>query len=266
MDYGPATLLIVHPKSLVAELLNRALLRVSQYKVLNLVTCCEDLLPILKTSTVDVMLISHKMLHASPNGLGTIKALRHEFPSLKAVLLVEELTPNTVVESFRCGAKGVFCTVSSGFDLLCRCVDQVRAGDIWATNEEMRWVIEAFESSGPYTSRGNLVTSNGMTLLSKREQEVVELILDGRSNRDIASQLKLSENTIKNHLFRIFDKVGVSSRTELLLYAMNNAKKPKNSPETAHLPAPILILPRRDVVSSPTARSVKQIAAQQRWS
>jgi len=64
-----------------------------------------------------------------------------------------------------------------------------------------------------------------MRLLTKREEDVVRLLAEGLQNRDIAHALKLSEHTIKNYLFHIFDKLGVSSRVELVLYAVSSAKR-----------------------------------------
>ncbi|MBV8050760.1 MAG: response regulator transcription factor [Acidobacteriaceae bacterium] len=57
-------------------------------------------------------------------------------------------------------------------------------------------------------------------MLTAREEQVVALVADGMTNRDVARELGLTENTIKKYLFRIFDKVGVSSRVELVLYAV----------------------------------------------
>ena len=64
--------------------------------------------------------------------------------------------------------------------------------------------------------------ANGNRLLTRREEQVVTLVAEGMSNREISSQLKLSEHTIKKYLFRIFDKLGISTRVELVLYALNN--------------------------------------------
>jgi len=67
------------------------------------------------------------------------------------------------------------------------------------------------------------VDANGIDLLSKRELEVVRCLAEGLTNRDIARRLGLSEHTIKNYLFRVFDKLGVSSRLELLFMTLNRA-------------------------------------------
>jgi DNA-binding NarL/FixJ family response regulator len=58
-------------------------------------------------------------------------------------------------------------------------------------------------------------------MLTPREEQVVALVAEGLSNRDTARELGLSEHTVKKYLFRIFDKLGISSRVELVLYAVN---------------------------------------------
>ena len=70
-----------------------------------------------------------------------------------------------------------------------------------------------------------VVNSDGLRLLTNREEDVVRLVAEGLQNRDIARQLELSEHTIKNYLFHIFDKLGVSSRVELVLYAVSTTER-----------------------------------------
>jgi len=68
-----------------------------------------------------------------------------------------------------------------------------------------------------------------MELLSKREQDVVRWLAEGHTNSEIALKMKISDNTVKNYLFRIFNKLGVSSRVEVVLYAANQrADGPSN--------------------------------------
>ncbi len=81
-------------------------------------------------------------------------------------------------------------------------------------------MLDAFRESEPM----KLVDSRGEALLSKREQDVVRCVAEGLSNREIASRLKLTEHTVKNYLFRIFDKLGVSSRVEVVLYVFRLRK------------------------------------------
>ena len=65
------------------------------------------------------------------------------------------------------------------------------------------------------------MTLRGTGLLTKREEGVVHLVAEGMTNRDISQELKLSEHTVRNYLFRIFNKVGTSNRLELALYAID---------------------------------------------
>ena len=113
----------------------------------------------------------------------------------------------------------------SCFKALCRCVEQVQAGQIWADSSELSEVLETFSQLAPM----RVVNAEGMRLLTKRGEDVVRLLAEGLQNRDIAKEFKLSEHTIKNYLFHIFDKLGVSSRVELVLYAVSNSKRMQSS-------------------------------------
>jgi len=73
-------------------------------------------------------------------------------------------------------------------------------------------------------------------LLSKRELDVVRCVSEGMTNRQIASHLALSEHTVKNYIFRTFDKLGVSNRAELILYAINHGHTPGSDPCPFHRP------------------------------
>ena len=99
-------------------------------------------------------------------------------------------------------------------------MEQVHAGQIWGNCAELSEVIQAFSELAPI----RVLNTDGMRLLTKREEEVVRLVAEGMQNREIAKELKLSEHTIRNYLFHIFDKLGVSSRVELVLYAASSAK------------------------------------------
>jgi DNA-binding CsgD family transcriptional regulator len=91
---------------------------------------------------------------------------------------------------------------------------------VWASSVELRYLLEAFREAEPT----QLLDSRGEAILSKREQDVVRCVAEGLSNREIASRLKLTEHTVKNYLFRIFDKLGVSSRVEVVLYVFRLRK------------------------------------------
>jgi DNA-binding NarL/FixJ family response regulator len=100
-----------------------------------------------------------------------------------------------------------------------KCVYSVNIGQIWASSAQLSFVLEVFSRRWVPEE---IVDSLGRPLLSKRELDVVRCVSEGMTNREIALHLALSEHTIKNYLFRTFEKVGVSNRAELLLYALNH--------------------------------------------
>ncbi len=139
-------------------------------------------------------------------------------PEVAKILLIEANERSLVVNAFRSGARGLFCFPDYPFRLLCKCIQSVQRGDVWANNQQLHYLLESIAEVPSLP----VVDSNGRTLLTPREEQVVALVADGLSNRDVALELRLSEHTVKKYLFRIFDKLGVSSRVELVLYAMNH--------------------------------------------
>src|SRR5207237_7032349 len=96
---------------------------------------------------------------------------------------------------------------------------------IWANSNELQFLLEAMSEPVPM----KFLSASGDALLSAREIDVVRCVAEGLSNREIALRLSLREHTVKNYLFRIFDKLGVSSRVEVVLYALGNQGPPPKS-------------------------------------
>jgi DNA-binding NarL/FixJ family response regulator len=147
------------------------------------------------------------------------------------VVLLDALERNLVVEAFRCGARGVFCR-SGSFQALCKCILCVHEGQVWASSAELRFVVEALVDPVPIETRG---WPNSRPL-SKREEEIAHMVAEGFSNRQISERLVLSEHTIKNYLFRVFEKLGVSTRVELTLYALKRGRIPLTRRQANSLP------------------------------
>ncbi len=169
-----------------------------------------------------------------------VRQLHSMRPDTRAILLFEESTRELVLEAFRSGARGVFSR-SEPFESLFKCVTRVHQGQIWVTQNELQFLLEAISEPIPLP----LVNAKGDLLLSQREQSVVRCVMEGMTNREIADRLKLSEHTVKNYMFRIFDKLGISSRVELTLYAMSQLHPIQVAlPEPAKLavcPDPLLL-------------------------
>ena len=148
---------------------------------------------------------------------------RHPLPVRRVADLVVGVVEGDI-EAFRAGALGVFCRTES-FRLLGKCIQSVQQGRVWASATELQYLVEA--SSQPALT---LFQTNDGSLLSARERDVVRCLADGLTNREIAQRLKLTEHTVKNYLFRIFDKLGVSSRVEVVLYALGNGVSRNSEP------------------------------------
>ena len=173
-----------------------------------------------------VLLISSTLENSATLGFDIARRVRAGHPQTKVVLLMDDSSRATVVEAFRSGAQGVFSRTESS-KVLARCIYCVHQGQVWANSEELRYLLEALRESEPV----RMLDSRGEAILSKREQEVVRCVAEGLSNREIASRLKLTEHTVKNYLFRIFDKLGVSSRVEVVLYVFRMRRDAVGAPE-----------------------------------
>jgi DNA-binding NarL/FixJ family response regulator len=139
-------------------------------------------------------------------------------PEIPKIVLISSGDREVVVSAFRSGAKGLFCFAEYPFLLLCTCIQSVYQGQVWANSEQLQYLIEAVTQVPSL----RVVNASGLKLLTPREEQVVALVADGLSNREIAQELGLSEHTVKKYLFRIFDKLGISSRVELVLYAFSH--------------------------------------------
>jgi DNA-binding NarL/FixJ family response regulator len=163
-----------------------------------------------------VLLLSSSLEGSPTLGFEIMRQARAACAETRVILLMDATNPGAVVEAFRSGAQGIFCRTESS-KALAKCISSVHQGQVWANSAELRYLLQALRESSPM----RMVDHRGDAILSKREQEVVGCVAEGLSNREIAGRLKLTEHTVKNYLFRIFDKLGVSSRVEVVLYAFN---------------------------------------------
>ena len=214
-------ILIASTNAMATQLMAGALNRQPRFRVVNAVTTAQEVLDAVNSAHVDVALIRATLADGPLSGIGVLRQMRECCPELKSIVLLDNPEPHLVVDAFRAGAKGVFCPAQSAFKSLCRCVERVHAGQIWANSTELAAVMEAFSQLAPL----RVVNADGLKLLTKREEDVVRLLAEGMQNRDIARELHLSEHTIKNYMFHIFDKLGVSSRVEVVLYAVSSTKR-----------------------------------------
>ena len=159
-----------------------------------------------------VALVSDVLDNDPKRGFQLSCEIRATWPEVQVVMLLDGCRPEAVVEAFRAGARGVFSRNES-LKELAACIAKVGRGEIWARNEHMTFAIEALANS-PAASE---VDSEALVALSKREREVVDALAEGLSNREIGERMDLSRHTVKNYVCRIFEKLGVSTRFELMV-------------------------------------------------
>lgn len=223
MGTGPAqiAILIASERKMESELISRALNSRAGFRVVACVPSVAEVLKAVQPNTVNIALISASLKDGPLSGIRALQSIQEISPGVKGVILIEPSEAHLVVPVFRAGARGVFCPAGDGIEKLCRCVERVHAGQIWANSAELLQVLQAFSQAAP----ARLISADGTPLLTKREEEIVHLVEQAYTNREIAQGLHLSEHTIRNNLFRIFDKLGVSTRVELALYAATSTKR-----------------------------------------
>ena len=219
-DEKGVAVLLVHERRMVSELYAEAFDRRPRFRVVAQVRKISEAIRVVQESTVDVALISSTLTDGAESGLDALPQIRAASPNVKLIVLLEESDSRFALVAFRGGADGVISPTIDGFSCLCRCIEQVNAGQVWANSAQLRQVLEEFSRRASV----QVVSNTGETLLTKREEEIVHLVEDGLTNRQIATRLGLSEHTVRNNLFRIFDKLGVSTRVELALYTMRHSR------------------------------------------
>lgn len=211
------------------QLLSEALQRDPELDVVTWNADPRGLLAAALAGDVNVLAVSSALDGHPGRGLETLRELRSARPGVRAVVLLDSRRPEAILDAFRAGARGVFNRDSS-IEMFCKCIRSVHQGQIWADSADVALVIEALASA----PRMRLPAPDGLNLLSKRECEVVQCLVQGLTNREIAERMGLSPHTVKNYLFRVFDKLGVSNRTELLFMTLSQG----SSTEDVATPAP----------------------------
>ena len=206
------------------QLMLEALRNDSRFDVMGVTTAAEPLALHISEFKPHVAVISARTDALGRAGFDLLWHALTRHPKLHAVMLLDSSSHESVVEAFRAGARGIVCW-DDGLDVLRKCVHAVYLGQIWANSTQLGFLLEVFSRRWAPQS---VVDSKGRSLLSKRELDVVRCVSEGMTNREIASRLKLSEHTVKNYLFRTFDKLGVSNRAELILYALNHGGSSKS--------------------------------------
>ena len=214
------SVLVADSNQTQSQLLCGALRRQGTFRVASSRAELSACLSVLERGLADVLLLADGATDDRDRLYELLRGVHSGYSNLATILLLDDYDRELVVNSFRAGARGLFCLASMPFKSLCRCITSVHQGQYWADTEQMRYLIDAL-SIGPSV---RLINSRGQVVLTPREEETVSLVTEGLNNREIARALNLKENTVKKSLMRIYEKLGVSNRVELVLYALSHSQ------------------------------------------
>jgi two-component system, NarL family, nitrate/nitrite response regulator NarL len=202
------------------ELLANALGRDREFQILATAADSKQIFHCINEFEPSIALISADLQDAPRAGLNVVAETHAKCRRTQCIVLLDRSDRNLVVAAFRNGARGVFFRAQP-IEQLRKCIRTVHQGQIWADTREMNYILDAFAHSGLSDLFHDRKSS-----LTQREEQVARLVAEGLTNREIAGKLHLSEHTVKNYLFSIFEKTGVSNRVGLVLYAFNRRDLP----------------------------------------
>jgi two-component system nitrate/nitrite response regulator NarL len=210
------SVLVADATPMDCQLVSEAIQRHNHFRVIDRVVSSSQTISAVRKAQPDVAVISARLQDGAFAGLLALRGLR-AFPTRSRIVVVLDSDDRElVVEAFLNNARGVFCRIGSSGELR-KCVQSVHNGEIWVNNNQIQYLVDALMLSPARAGTSGKAT----TVLSKREKEVARLVATGLSNRDISDKLGLSPHTVKNCLSRIFEKVGISTRIELVLYILS---------------------------------------------
>lgn len=225
------SLLVAEHSRMGCHLMETALRRSRHFVVTHSVVESGEVLESVKASSPDVCIISSALRDGPTAGFRVTRELRKLGKSSVVILLLDAPERAMVIEAFRSGARGILSR-DDPFDMLQKCVLKVYEGQVWANSQQLIFLLDSLMDTSP----APITDVKGATLLTGRELSLVQLVAEGRTNRDISQELRLSEHTVRNYLFRIFNKLGVSTRLELALYAINQRNGQESSSESNSIP------------------------------
>jgi DNA-binding NarL/FixJ family response regulator len=218
------TIVVLHPRNLLGDLIQTAL---KADESVHVAAYLESKLQIDRNQipiAAEVVLIGFDWCSSLSERTQFLQRVRSLTPKAKPIIISGQLDRSAVLAAFSGGARGVLDSSISGLDHLCRCVTKVAEGQIWANQLQLNWIVDALTESNSATRFPTTALSQKQIIewqLTPRETEIVKRLIEGVTNRKIARDLSLSENSVKHSLLHIFEKTKVSGRSELMLRVLS---------------------------------------------
>lgn len=186
------------------------------FAVMTLIGSSDKIIRELEPLKLDIALLCAELDDGPLAGFRVLQELRNLPHQIIAVMLLQRSEAANVVRAFREGARGVFYRTHP-LKGLSKCIQTVHQGQVWIGNEDVEHILNALV----HPTALSFHNREGQPIFTRREEGVVLLVAEGLKNREIAQRLNVAEHTIRNYLCRIFEKLGVSTRVELILYAFS---------------------------------------------
>jgi DNA-binding NarL/FixJ family response regulator len=209
------TILIADDHALFRAALRKLLDKEPGFEVVAEAANGREALALVEKHRPDVLLLDLNMPQLP--GLDVLQRMAEARTSTRVILLAAEIEKEEMLEALRFGASGLVMK-SMASRLLYKCIRGVMAGEYWVNRETVGELVNIYRGAGESENGAAKPADYGLT---HREYEILSTVVDGCTNKEIAQKFSISEQTVKHHLTSIFEKVGVSNRVELALFAMN---------------------------------------------
>src|SRR6476661_2747783 len=218
-EYKPQPIRIVladdHP--IVRDGLRKLLTLEEDIEVVGEASDGREVVQLVQETNPDVLILDLRMPYM--DGLATLQALQQIDRKVRVIVLTASEDKNEFVQAMKLGCSGIVLKQTAP-ELIVKSIRKVHSGEIWLDSHTTAAVMRQFASPAEVMT-GVPGKGRERSPLSQREREIVGLVAQGYKNREMAEKMFISEQTVKNHLHNIFDKLGVSDRLELALYAIH---------------------------------------------
>jgi DNA-binding NarL/FixJ family response regulator len=221
MSNVPIRLLIADAQPIVLEGLRTVL---SQHSNIQVVGEAQDGLETIdKTVHLDPDVVMLDLKLPRVDGLTVLRSIQTRAPRSKVMFFASADNKDEFVEAMKLGCCGILLK-DAPTTMIEKSIQKVYDGEIWLDSTTTAAVIRQFASPTDFpAAHTNGKANRERAQLSQREREIIILIAQGYKNKEIAEKMFITEQTVKNHLHNVFDKLGVSDRLELALYAIHNS-------------------------------------------
>ena len=213
----PVRVLIADDHPIVREGLRRLLSLEEDVEVVGEAGDGESTVAMVEKLDPDVVLLDLRM--PGMDGFAALQRMQKLGKKTRVIVLTASEDKNEFVQAMKLGCSGIVLKQTAA-DLIIKSIRKVHAGEIWLDSHTTAAVMRQFASPSDVGVPSGM-RARDRSPLSHREREIVALVAQGYKNKEMAEKMFISEQTVKNHLHNIFDKLGVSDRLELALYAIH---------------------------------------------